>query len=228
MLCLLFAMERECEAFLQKVKLLHAARFGYTKVIEASYKGHTFLLAISGIGKGFAAAAVSAAASHYEIDAFINIGVAGSQNKEVAGVFSCVIGSSYVEHDMDTSAIGDPVGLVSGINLVSLPADSKLIDLLKQSANALDIPATEGVISSGDTFLSDHEDKARITATFHSLCLDMESAPYAQIAYAYSVPFASARIISDAEHPEIEYPKNVARASSLASDLALKVIELFR
>ena len=84
------------------------------------------------------------------------------------------------------------------------------------------------MISSGDTFLSDHDAKARITARFHSLCLDMETAPYAQIAYAYSVPYASARVISDAEHPEIEYPKNVARASALVSELALKTVEFFR
>ena len=228
MLCLLFAMERECEAFLQKVESLRTARFGFTKVIEARHKGRSFLVAISGIGKGFAAAAVSAVASHYSVDAFINLGVAGSQNKEIADVFSCVIGSSYVEHDLDTSAIGDPVGLISGINVVSLPADTHLVSLLEESAAAIGIPVAKGVISSGDTFLSDLDAKARITAMFHSLCLDMETAPYAQIAYAYSIPYASARVISDAEHPEIEYPKNVARASALVSELALKAVELFR
>ena len=154
--------------------------------------------------------------------------VKAARDKEIADVFSCVIGSSYVEHDLDTSAIGDPVGLISGINIVSLPADSHLVSLLEESAAAIGIPVAKGVISSGDTFLSDHDAKARITAMFHSLCLDMETAPYAQIAYAYSVPYASARVISDAEHPEIEYPKNVARASALASELALKTVEFFR
>ena len=221
-------MEKECAGLLSKVEVRQKVSLGYTKVCEAVFEGVPCLIGISGIGKGFAAAAVAAIANRYPVDAFLNIGIAGSQDKTKADIFSVVIGSHYVEHDLDTSAIGDPVGLISGIDIVELPSSPLCVSCLEKASNALRLPYAHGVISSGDTFIGDKAKKRKVTETFGSLCLDMETAPYAQIAYAYSVPYASARVISDAEHPEIEYPKNVARASALVSELALKTVEFFR
>lgn len=228
MICLLFAMEKECTELLRKVKVLREDRLGFTKVYEAETEGIPFLIGVSGIGKGFASAAVAGIANKYLVDAFLNVGVAGSQDKTRADIFSVVIGSSYVEHDLDTSAIGDPVGLVSGINIVELPSSPACVGALEKAAEELGIPYTHGVISSGDTFIADKFKKRAATETFGSLSLDMESAPYAQIAYVYGISFASARVISDCEHPEYEYAENVEKASSIASALALQAVKSFR
>lgn len=225
MVCLLFAMDKECASLLQTVHVRAEKRFGFCKTYEAEREGVSFLIAVSGIGKGFASAAVAAVCAHYEIDAFLNVGVAGSQRKEVADILSCVIGETYVEHDMDTSALGDPVGMISGINLVELPSSPLCREALEQACDALTVPYAFGVISSGDTFLKEGEAKREVTARFRSLSLDMESAPYAQIAFVYGVPFASARVISDAEHPETEYLQNVEAASARASQIAWEAVK---
>ena len=220
-------MEKECAGLLSKVEVRQKVSLGYTKVFEAVFEGVPFLIGISGIGKGFAAAAVAAIANRYPVDAFLNIGIAGSQDKTKADIFSVVIGSHYVEHDLDTSAIGDPVGLISGIDIVELPSSPLCVSCLEKASNALHLPYAHGVISSGDTFIGDKAKKRKVTETFGSLCLDMESAPFAQIAFVYDIPFASARVISDCERPEIEYPKNAEKASQIASNLALEAVRFF-
>ena len=56
---------------------------------------------------------------------------------------------------MDTSPIGDPVGLISGINLVNIPCDKKLADLMEQAVSKVGtITSKRGVIASGDQLIS--------------------------------------------------------------------------
>lgn len=61
---------------------------------------------------------------------------------------SIAVSSAVVQHDMDTSAIGDPVGLISGINKVQLPADPDLCGQLSACATVLGIRTETGVIAS--------------------------------------------------------------------------------
>ena len=66
-----------------------------------------------------------------EIDMVINIGVAGTLCKEL-GVMGIAVADMVVQHDMNTSALGDPIGLLSGINEIYLPCDKKMMDTLKE------------------------------------------------------------------------------------------------
>ena len=58
-----------------------------------------------------------------------NIGVAGTLCKEL-GVMDVAVADQVVQHDMNTSALGDPIGLLSGLNQVFLPSDEKMRTLL--------------------------------------------------------------------------------------------------
>ena len=202
MVAFVYAMEKEALPLLEEVTILSDKKMGkISRLLEVSLNKKKFLIVISGIGKAFAASSLSSAfALHPEIDAVINLGVSGSLNEKEAPIFSAVIGKEFVEHDLDTSAIGDPVGMVSGINVVFLPSSEKWNSLLKQSCEELKIPSAEGVISSGDVFLSSRQRKEEIRAQFGTLSLDMESAPYAQIAYCYEKPFSALRVITDIDN----------------------------
>ena len=96
MVCLLFAMEKEASELLKNVEILENRCVGYTEIFEVKKDEKKFLVAISGIGKGFAASAIASIANLYKVDSFINVGVAGSQNKAKADIFSAVIGNQYV------------------------------------------------------------------------------------------------------------------------------------
>jgi adenosylhomocysteine nucleosidase len=221
MKCIVVAMEKEAAYLLSKSEVKKTKQAGFAKIMECEIGKTPYLLVVCGIGKAFAASAVTSVLNLYpSVDVLLNIGVAGSLDSHAVPLFSSVIATSLVEHDLDTSPIGDPVGLVSGINLVQLPVDEKAKSTLVTAAKKLGITPLLGVISSGDTFYADHPNKKRIHDTFGSLCSDMESAPMAQIAYAYHKPFACLRLISDADNASEEYAKNAVKAAIIAGQIA--------
>ena len=74
-----------------------------------------------GIGKVNAAMSAQLFIDRYHPDWIVNAGVAGSFLDLPIG--TVVLADSFVQHDVDTSAIGDPVGLVSTVNRVAFPTD---------------------------------------------------------------------------------------------------------
>lgn len=214
MVCLCFAMKKEASPLLEECEILEKRKSGYAELFLCKKGSSNFLILVSGIGKGFACSGLTSALLLYKIDSVINAGVAGSLDEEKAPLLSCVVSSSLVQHDMDTSAIGDPKGMLSGINLVELPADSRLSQDLLEAAGRAGFSCGFGRISSGDTFfLPNDPKKHEAVETFHPLVIDMESACFAQIAYVFGIPYCSLRVISDCKHPETEYAENVAEAS---------------
>ena len=49
-----------------------------------------------------------------------------------------VFADRLVQHDMDTSPLGDPVGLISNINRVYFETDTRALTLLESAAAELD------------------------------------------------------------------------------------------
>ena len=84
--------------------------------------------AVCGIGKVFAAICAEAMILEFHVDYVINIGVGGTLCKEL-GVMDVAVADKVVQHDMNTTPLGDPVGLLSGINEVYLPTDEKMCRL---------------------------------------------------------------------------------------------------
>ena len=74
-------------------------------------EGVEIVAAVSGVGKVFAAVCAEAMILKYNVDRLINIGVAGTLCDEL-GVMDVAIADQVVQHDMNTSALGDPVGLI--------------------------------------------------------------------------------------------------------------------
>ncbi len=224
MFVFVFAMEKEASPLLKDCEILSEETIGFTRLIHARFESHEFLAGISGIGKAFASSTMTAICAHpvygKSIEGVINVGIAGSLNKKKADLLSCVLGKECVEHDLDTSAIGDPVGMVSGINRIRFPGDPKLMEAFESVLEEENVPYCKAVISSGDAFLLDPKKKSAIVEEFGSLCLDMESAPFAQIAYVFKVPYLAVRFISDAEHPEFEYAQYGEEAAGRAANTA--------
>ena len=54
-----------------------------------------------------------------------------------------MIARSAVQHDMDTTPIGDPPGLISGPNLVHMPCAEALSALLEKAAGAVTLDKGE-------------------------------------------------------------------------------------
>ena len=71
--------------------------------------------AVCGVGKVFAAICAEAMILTYQPDMIINIGIGGSLTKDL-GLLDVAVATDVLQHDMDTSALGDPVGLFSRKN----------------------------------------------------------------------------------------------------------------
>ena len=100
-----------------------------------------------------------------------------------------------MQHDEDTSAIGDPVGLVSTVNRVSFPTwkPERCVELLA----ALGRKAALGRVATGDWFAVRSDRAIFIRDTFHPLLTEMEGGAIAQVCLRNNVPFVAVKSVSD-------------------------------
>ena len=104
-----------------------------------------------------------------------------------------------VEHDMDASTFGDPVGQIPQMDTFSFPADEKLVKLAKEVNEKInpDIHTWTGRIVSGDQFVSSNEKKEQLIRLFDAKCTEMEGAAIAHTAYLNHNSCVIIRAISD-------------------------------
>ena len=156
-------MEKEAAPLLEDCQISEATKIGFSKFYACEKDEKKFLVGITGIGKVFASSAVSALRLKYPtVDGLLNIGVGGSLDAEAAPLLQLIVGDKYVQHDLDTSAIGDPVGMVSGINKVYFEADKDLVALVKKASKAAKVKPCVGTIASGDRFIASKEESPAI------------------------------------------------------------------
>ena len=169
--------------------------------------GKQVVTAVCGVGKVFAALCAQTMILHYAPARIINTGVAGSLSPRLT-IGNIAIARDVVQHDMDTSPIGDPVGLLSGINIVHIPADAALCAALGESAAACGLTVQDGTVATGDQFISTTEQKVRIRDTFGAIACEMEGGAIGHVCYVNRIPFAVLRAISDGgdEEANMDYP----------------------
>ena len=220
-------MPLEKDSLLIDTKIIEEKEYGITEITLAEYEGKRFILAKCCIGKVNAAMATQKVIDLYEkeLEGVIVVGVAGSIDVKKAPLFGAVIAKEVASHDCDTTAVGDPYGLVQTKdgNLVFFKT-SELMDkhLLEASK--------EGVfenIVSGDQFIADNDKKAWMKETFKAVAVEMESSAVAMVAYNANIPFACLRTISDAENSAEEYPQNAKKAALKAGEIARKFLSSF-
>lgn len=218
-----FAMLKEAEPLLLKSRTEKMMKVGVGQIQLCKLGDIPYLLVITGIGKVNAASAITALAVLHgdEVDSLVVAGVSGSLDSKKAPLFSSVISSSCVQHDVDTSPIGDPVGFVSTVGKTFFEGDPNVIGKLEESAKRTNNQSVVGVVASGDQFVADSTQKQRITSLFSPLAVDMESASVAQIAYSYDIPFCALRTISDADDHGNEYVNNTPKASAILTDILI-------
>ncbi len=166
------------------------------RFVSGLFEGREVVTAVCGIGKVAAALCAEAMILRYHPSAVINTGVAGTLCPELS-IGSVAVSTDVVQHDMDTSALGDPVGYISGLKLVKIPADRQLSGRLDACARAMGIRTRSGVIASGDQFIAEEARKKAIAETFGAIACEMEGAAIGQVCHVNQVPFCVLRAISD-------------------------------
>ena len=193
--------------------------------VRGTLEGKEVVTAVCGIGKVFAALCTQTMIMHYEPEAIINTGVAGTLT-DALSIGSIAVSTAVVQHDMDTSPLGDPVGLISGINKIEIPADRLLTSKLFACAKVMGINTTAGVIASGDQFVASSEKKQLIVDRFGAIACEMEGAAVGQVCYVNKVPFCVLRAISDSADgsSHMDYPQFVKMAAEQSVNLMRRFI----
>ena len=190
------AMDLEMEALINLLEEEECATISNVTFHRGKLFGGDAVLAVCGVGKCFSAICAQTMILKYHPDRIINIGVAGGI-VEGLSVGDIVVANDVVQYDMDTSAVGDPVGLISGINIVKIPCSPKLSEGLFAAAKALQIPVLAGTVASGDTFVASREKKEHIAETFDTVACEMEGGGIAQACYVNGVECAILRSSAD-------------------------------
>jgi len=225
------AMSIEIDALRASMTDAIAEEIGGITFVSGNLRGHRVVTAKCGIGKVFAAMCTQTMILRYAPAAIVNSGVAGTLSEHLS-IGQVAIAEQVVQHDMDTSPIGDPVGLISGINEVFLPTDPRVTNRLAACVAELGIPYRRGTIASGDQFICRTADKDRIRAHFTTpehevIACEMEGAAIGQVCYVNKTPYGILRAISDGgdEQAFADYPTFLAAAAKAATEVMLRFVE---
>ena len=202
------AMKPEVEKLIASLQGATSERVGGIDFHIGKMGDKNVVVALCGIGKVFAAMCAEAMIIAYSPKLIINTGVGGALKRGVKPL-DVMIAESLVQHDMDTSALGDPKGLVSGINVVYFDTDKRAVDLADGIARDAGLTPFRGIIASGDRFVAESADKERIVSDFDASVCEMEGAAIAHVCYVNSTPCCVIRAISDSadEGSSIDYMK---------------------
>ena len=222
------AMEPEVEAIIATLEEKKSETVSRITFYTGKIGEKTVAVAKCGIGKVFAALCAEIMILKYNPDLLVNTGVGGALASGIT-TGDIVIASDLCQHDMDTSAIGDPKGLVSGINVIYFEADKRANEILLTSAKSLGLNARLGRIASGDKFIASKEDKTRIMTDFSADACEMEGCAIAQTAFVNGTPFAVVRAISDSADGEatMDYPTFLPLAARNSTNLTLALVKEF-
>lgn len=179
--------------------------------------------AVCGVGKVFAAICTEAMILKFNPDMVINIGVAGTLTNDL-NVMDVAVASDVFQHDMDTSALGDPVGLISGLNQIFFPTDEKMRKLFCECLRDKGINYVTGPIATGDLFMHDPEKKKQVRQDFGAIAAEMEGGSIGHVCTVNNVPFAVLRSISDGNGGAMDYQTFAEKAAEVSIEIVLDFI----
>lgn len=222
------AMDDEVREIISMLKDQSCERVSGIDFYTGTLFDKNVVIARCGVGKVFAAICAEAMMIKYSPDLIVNTGVGGALDKALRPL-DIVFADKLVQHDMDTSAIGDPVGLISGINRVYFETDERARNILAEVAGALSVNYRIGTVATGDKFVSSAEDKERINSTFGAVACEMEGGAIAHTSFVNGTPFIVVRAISDSADGDasMDYPTFLPIAAKISTDLTLALVEKY-
>jgi len=190
-------------------------------------EGHPVAIVLCGCGKVNATLSATILASHSKVSRMLVTGVSGGLEDGLK-VGDVVIGNAFLQHDMDARPLF-PLHEIPFEGFSTIEADPELLHLLTASSLAMlgenKLPelraarSVEGLVISGDQFLSNPEERSRILEEIPKACaVDMESAAVAQVCKSADIPLGVMRVISDSADgsAHIDFAKFVEESAAKA------------
>lgn len=227
---LIGAMEVEVTSLASSMKNRRDEEVGGFLFMLGEIEGVECVLVRCGIGKVAAAVATQTMILKYAPDLIVNTGVAGALSS-LLRPGDIVVSQNALQYDMDTSPLGDPVGLISGIQKIFFDADETAVQTLSAIAEKMTGKVLVGTVCSGDRFVASPEEKDRILSLFESgVACEMEGGAIAHTAYLSRTPFVIVRAISDSADgsSHMDYPTFLKQAAKTSFEMVYEFIKTFR
>lgn len=228
MLGIIGAMSEEVASLKDRMDKVSIYRAAGMEFYQGSLLGRDVVIVRSGIGKVNAAICSQILADRYHVTGIINTGIAGSLRNEI-NIGDIVLSSDALQHDMDATGFGYPVGVIPQMDCSVFQGDERMIEAAKKCCGETipEIGVYVGRVVSGDQFVSDKAKKAWLTETFGGYCTEMEGAAIAQAAYLNGIPFLIIRAISDKADDSaiVSYEEFEAKAIEHSVKLVMALVE---
>lgn len=221
------AMDEEVDLLRSKLEDREDLILAGTEFYSGKIESLEVVLLKSGIGKVNAAMGTTLLIDKFQPDLIINTGSAGGFHSEL-NVGDVVISSAVTHHDVDVTVFGYEYGQVPRMPAYYIP-DEKLVSIAEKSAASIDgIQVVQGLIASGDSFMSDPDRVEFIRTKLPNLyAAEMEAAAIAQVAHQFEVPFVIIRSLSDiaGKDSNVSFDQFLETAAKNSAELILLMLE---
>lgn len=222
MLTIICAMEKEAEAILGRLE--EAFSTPDKKFTTGRLKGEDVVVAVCSPGKVNAAICATEMILEYGLPTcMLNLGVVGGLVEEYRQG-DIVLPFAFIQSDVDTTAVGDPPGYISGLGVTKFITSRKMLGLktaltLKMSSKARVFIAD--LCATADRFLGMYEQKQAVRDQWKASICDMEAGAIAQVCSIAGIPFLAAKVVSDTLHGDAkEYEDTIPHAAVSLADIA--------
>lgn len=228
MLGIIGAMQIEIENIVNLMDHVDCEVFSHIKFFSGKINNTDCVVALCGPGKVNAAICTQILISKFCPDFVINIGVAGALEKNIK-IGDIVLADAVVQHDMDTSAVGDAKGFISGINLIQIPCSTIINEKIKAATASLNENIHIGTVATGDQFISNREKLFDIKNRFNAVACDMEAGSVGHVCFVNNVNLTAVKVVSDNanEQSHIDYENFKIIVSQKLTQLIAKIISNF-
>ncbi len=199
MLGIIGAMPEEISLVLQNMTDIKETQLGHVKYHTGKIYDKDVVLCRSGIGKVNSAMVATTLIHVFKADAVVFTGVAGGVLKGIK-LGDIVIGTDFLYHDFDATAIGYKLSQIPDKNEESVfHSDKALSAKFEDLADKLfgKDKVFRGRIVSGDDFVASADKIKKLRELFDAYAVDMESAPVAHVCNKNNIPCCIIRSVSD-------------------------------
>jgi len=223
-IAILGAMDEEIYLLKQQISNLSCQIIFNYCIYTGKFNNCDIIMLKTSVGKVNASIGTTLIQQKFNPNYLINTGVAGAMHNDLK-VGDIVIANQLSYHDVDVTIFDYKFGQIPSMPEFYTP-NSQITKNINTEAYSFNI--IHGLITSGDSFISNNEQKIFIKNKFTDVCAaDMESCAIAQTCYQLHLPFAIIRSISDqANNTALEsYESFMKIAANNSAQLTLDIIK---
>jgi adenosylhomocysteine nucleosidase len=225
------AMDEEISALLPKLKNPSIETIAGQSFHKGQIYDQSVVITRSGVGKVNAAVTTTLLIEEFGADKLIFTGIAGALSPKLSPT-DVVISTSLVQHDVDLSAFGSPLGLIDGYKDRYFQSDTTLQKKAFEAATGLlgSKKVFRGIIATGDQFIADKKLVTHIYNEFNAMAIEMEGAAIAQVANKFNKPFVVIRTISDKADgsAHLDYPLLKQKTADNSVSITLEMLKTMK